>query len=124
MPAWVAGLYDVERRPRRRVRSTPSGTTRPWNAYRHNLRSRPSRPLLETIHTWLVAEQPKVLPKSPIGAAIGYALNHWRALIRPWQAGFLEIDNGAGERALKRAAPGRMRWLFAGSDEGARRRRC
>src|SRR5436305_13975015 len=47
------------------------------------------------------------LPKSPIGEAIGYALNHWDALVRPLEAGFLEIDNGASERALKPVALGR-----------------
>lgn len=25
-------------------------------------------------------------------------LNHWAALIRPLETGFLEVDNGAGER--------------------------
>ena len=79
-----------------------------------------SRPILEAIHAWLVAEQPKVLPKSPIGEAIGYALNHWNALIRPLEAGFLEIDNGASERAMKPVALGRKNWLFAGSDEGGK----
>jgi transposase len=79
-----------------------------------------SRPILEAIRTWLVAEQPKVLPKSPIGEAISYALNHWNALIRPPEAGFLEIDNGASERAMKPVALGRKNWLFAGSDEGGK----
>ena len=61
-----------------------------------------------------------MLPKSPIGEAIGYALNHWDALIRPLEAGFLEIDNGASERAMKPVALGRKNWLFAGSDEGGK----
>ena len=61
-----------------------------------------------------------MLPKSPIGEAIGYALNHWAALIRPLEAGFLEIDNGASERAMKPVALGRKNWLFAGSDEGGK----
>jgi len=79
-----------------------------------------SRPVLDAIHAWLVAERPKVLPKSPLGEAIGYALNHWDALVRPLEAGFLEIDNGASERALKPVALGRKNWLFAGSDEGGK----
>ena len=56
----------------------------------------------------------------PSGEAIGYALNHWDALIRPLDAGFLEIDNGASERAMKPVALGRKNWLFAGSDEGGK----
>jgi transposase len=41
-------------------------------------------------------------------------------LIRPLDAGFLEIDNGASERAMKPVALGRKNWLFAGSDEGGK----
>ena len=64
--------------------------------------------------------QQKVLPKSPIGEAIGYALNHWGALERYLEAGFLKIDNGASERAMKPVAIGRKNWLFAGSKEGGK----
>jgi transposase len=58
------------------------------------------------------------LPKSPIGEAIQYALNHWEALKRPLEAGFLELDNGECERAFKPVGIGRRNWLFAGSDKG------
>ena len=61
-----------------------------------------------------------MLPKSPIGEAISYARNHWAALMRLLEAGFLELDNGTRERAFKPVAPGRKNRLFAGSDEGAR----
>src|SRR6266436_762737 len=99
-----------------------------WNARRRNTRPRVtrhssrrgtrSRPICDEFHAWLEAEAPKVLPKSPIGEAIGYALNHWAALVRPLEAGFLELDNGACERALKPVALGRKNWLYAGSDKG------
>ena len=78
---------------------------------------------LDAIRTWLGAEHAKVLTKSPIGEAIGYALDHCAALIRPREEGFLEIDNGASERAMKPVALDRKNWLFAGSDEGGGRRR-
>jgi transposase len=120
MLAWVVGLDEVEEDAKEGRKEHPEWDDATWHACRHDLRSRRSRPLLEAIHAWLVAERPKVLPKSPIGEAIGYALNHWAALIRPWEAGSLEIDNGASERALKPAALGRKIWLFAGSDEGGR----
>ena len=45
-------------------------------------------------------------------------MNHWVALERPLEAGFLELDNGASERAFKPVALGRKNWLFAGSDKG------
>jgi transposase len=86
-------------------------------ALRHKLREERSVPIFEKFHTWLVAELPKVLPKSLIGEAIQYALNHWVALKRPLEAGFLELDSGACERAFKPVALGRKNWLFAGSDK-------
>ena len=58
--------------------------------------------------------------KRAVEEAISYSLNHWAALIRPLEAGFLEIDNGASERAMKPVALGRKNWLFAGSDEGGK----
>lgn len=120
MLAWIAGLYEVEDDARKERKKHPDWDDATWYAYRHDLRSRRTRPILEAIHTYLEAERPKVLPKSPIGEAIGYAWNHWAALIRPWEAGLLEIDNGASERAIKPVALGRKNWLFAGSDEGGR----
>jgi transposase len=61
-----------------------------------------------------------VLPKSPMGVAIGYALGNRAALSRYIEAGFLQIDNNASERALRAVAVGRKNYLFAGSDTGGR----
>ena len=59
-----------------------------------------------------------MLPKSPMGEALGYALNNWAALIRYTEAGFLAIDNNVAEREMKRIAIGRKNWLFVGSAKG------
>jgi transposase len=118
--AWVVGLYEVEEDAKKARKKHPEWDDAAWHAYRHELRLERSRPILDAIGAWLKSEQPKVLPKSPIGEAIGYALNHWEALIRPLEAGFLEIDNGESERALKPVAIGRRNWLFAGSDNGGK----
>jgi transposase len=75
-------------------------------------------PILEQFHQWLEAQRPEVLPKSPMGEAIGYALNNWAALIRYTEAGFLAIDNNAAEREMKRIAVGRKNWLTVGSPRG------
>jgi transposase len=75
-------------------------------------------PVLEQFHTWLKAQRAEVLPKSPMGEAIGYALNNWSALIRYTEAGFLTIDNNVAEREMKRIAIGRKNWLFVGSEQG------
>jgi transposase len=90
------------------------------DAARQALRQERSRPILAEIHAWLLREQEKVLRKSPIGEAIGYALNHWKALGRYLEAGWLSIDNNASERGMKPVAIGRKNWLFAGSDAGGK----
>jgi transposase len=112
--AWISLLYDVEREAKERQPTDYEA----FVALRHELRAERSRPIFDKFHAWLQAELPKVLPKSPIGEAIQYALNHWEALKRPLEAGFLELDNGASERAFKPVALGRKNWLFAGSDKG------
>src|SRR3954453_1243620 len=113
--AWIKLLYDVEAEAKEEHESDDYEA---FVAARHALRQERSRPIFRQFHDWLEAEMPKVLPKSPIGEAIRYALNHWAALARPLEAGFLELDNGACERAFKPVALGRKNWLFAGSDKG------
>jgi len=75
-------------------------------------------PILERLHQWLETQRPEVLPKSPLGEALGYALNNWTALVRYTEAGFLAIDNNVAEREMKRVAIGRKNWLFVGSVHG------
>jgi len=75
-------------------------------------------PILGQFHQWLEAQRPEVLPKSPMGEAIGYALNNWEALRRYTEAGFLAIDNNVSEREMKRIAIGRKNWLSIGSPRG------
>ena len=82
------------------------------------LRQRVSARLLGKLHQYLLELQPEVLPKSPSGAAVRYALNQWEALTRFLQDGELEIDNGATERANRDIALGRGNWTFFGSDGG------
>jgi transposase len=65
--------------------------------------------------------QESALPRSPMAQAIGYMLNQWEALNVYVTQGFLNIDNNAAERALKRVALGRKNWLFAGHDIAAQR---
>lgn len=86
---------------------------------RFALRGERSVPILAQIKTWLDTEGEVVLPRSPMAAAIGYAKNQWTALNTYVTQGFLNIDNNAAERALKRVAIGRKNWLFAGHDAAA-----
>ena len=89
------------------------------DAARRSLRQQNSVPLLARIKSWLDQEQEVVLPRSEMASAIGYALNQWAALGVYATQGFLNIDNNASERALKRVALGRKNWLFAGHDVAA-----
>lgn len=74
--------------------------------------------MLAKIDAWLHEQSAcaDVLPRGPLGQAIGYARNQWSALCRYTTEGFLNIDNNAAELALKRIAIGRKNWLFAGND--------
>ena len=88
---------------------------------RRELRQRESKPLLDALHPWLVALKPLVLPKSPLGDAIGYTLRQWDPLTRYLDDGHLSIDNNRVERQMRAVAVGRKNWMFAGSAEGAAR---
>jgi transposase len=87
-------------------------------AERTRVRQDQSVPLLTKFKAWLDGQAPAVLPKSPLGQALRYALNQWEALVRYTQDGRLSIDNNVAEREMKRIAIGRKNWLFAGSDRG------
>lgn len=84
------------------------------------LRRERSTPQLIELQGWFETQQVDVLPKSPMGEAIGYCLSNWTALKRYVEDGDLAIDNNAAENALRPVALGRKNWLFAGSDEGGR----
>jgi transposase len=80
-----------------------------------------AKPILDRIEVWLHQEHLRVLPKSLIGKAIAYTLKLWPSLTRYLEDGCLDIDNNAAERAIKPLVIGRKNWLFAGSNDGARR---
>jgi transposase len=86
------------------------------NDERRALRQQQAAPVLARIRIWLDTELQLVLPRSPMAAAITYTLNQWDALNRYVEQGYLNIDNNAAERSLKRVAVGRKNWLFAGND--------
>ena len=111
MLAYIRLLYDVEREAREMKLS---------GAGRLALRISRSKPILDDIKAYLEAERPKVLPKSPEGQAISYALSNWDALVRYCENGDLEIDNNGAERSLRGVAVGRKNWMFFGSDNGGR----
>jgi hypothetical protein len=111
--AYIRLLYDVEDLAKEKHLDSPA---------RAALRQQLALPRLAQFKAWLETQQlcggGGVLPKSPMGQAIGYALNQWDALCVYVSDGDLAIDNNAGENALRRIALGRKNWLFCGSDTG------
>ena len=63
----------------------------------------------------------QVLPKEPIGEAFKYVLERWDKLCRYTDHGDVEIDNNLVENSIRPIALGRKNYLFAGSEEGAKR---
>ena len=107
--AFIGRLYEVEREakelsPQRRLK----------------LRRARSLSILEQFHAWLQGIRTKVLPKSPLGQAIGYTLPRWDGLTRYCEDGDLSIDNNLSERMIRPCTIGRKNFLFFGSDRGGK----
>jgi transposase len=85
---------------------------------RRQQRRQRAEPVLAALKQWLDEQRPQALPKSALGQAIGYALNHWEALTRYLEQGYLAIDNNLCERTLRAIALGRNNWGVLGSETG------
>jgi transposase len=117
--ARIRQLYEVEAKAKE-LSATQKLDSVATDALCRHLRQEESLPVVTAIRHWMLEEEKKVLPKSPIGQAIAYTLRHWQALVRYLDDGFLAIDNNAAELTLRHIAIGRKNWLFAGSQNGAR----
>jgi len=107
----IGELYWIEKR---------ATTTEMFAQERRWLRKKKSKPILKKVYRWLTYRQPKVVPKSPLGQAIAYALNNWRALTTFLEDGKLEIDNNRSERKIKPIVIGRKNHLFVGGEQGGK----
>lgn len=103
-------LYDIEER----LRGKPPDEVKTG-------RRKESKPVFDALVAWATSHRQSEPPKSMFGKALRYLTNHQEALSRFLDDGVLPIDNGVVERAHRRPALGRRAYLFAGSDEGARR---
>jgi transposase len=106
---YILEIYKVEER----AKETGIAGTAEHLALRQQI----SRKVMDDFKAWLDAEKPKHLPKGPMGAAIGYALNQWETLIRFLDDARVPVDNNKAERALRAAALGKRNWLFVGNDK-------
>lgn len=108
--AQIAALYHIESS----IRGSPADE-------RRRVRQELALPILHELDEWLTSQREAISRKSITADAIGYAMNHWKALTRYLDDGRIEIDNNAAERALRGVALGRKNYLFLGSDAGGER---
>lgn len=91
---------------------------------RESLRASHSRMVVTRLKRALEKLQPRYLPKSPLGQAIGYALNQWPALERFLDHGEVEPDNNLVERSGRRRWARRTGCSSARKQPGRATRRC
>jgi transposase len=103
-------LYDIERMADEQQLSYEE---------RAALRTRMAYPLMQVFEKWIIAQMPKVMPKSRIAKALKYTYNIYHKLTRYHLDGRLKIDNNAAENKMKDVALGRKNWLFCKSDSSA-----
>ncbi len=105
----IAKLYEIEKRAR--------GKPPPE---RSALRQAYAKPIFDDLEDWLGSQLTRISGKSPLAAAIRYALSRLPKA-RPYlDNGHLELDNNCAERAMKPIALGRKNYLFMGSEGGGK----
>lgn len=107
--ALIQAMYHIERLIKE---AGYSDGQRKW------LRRKRTKPILKKIRRWLTMHHPRTAPKSRLGQAMSYALNHWRALTTFLGDGRLELDTNRVERAIKPIVIGRKNFLFMGGPNG------
>jgi transposase len=105
----IAKLYAVEKE----ARGSPPDR-------RVEIRSAKAAPAFDDLEAWLARQLTRISGKSPLAAAIRYAIGRMERM-RPYLAnGILELDNNAAERAMRAIALGRKNYLFVGSEAGGK----
>ena len=82
------------------------------------LRKQLTAPILKKFKAWLDQSYSSVLPKSPLGKAIGYTIKYWKTLCTFMTDGRLEVDNNITEQEMKAFAVIRKNILFSQSVAG------
>lgn len=106
----IGMLYDVER---------IADDDNMNEQQRMELRKRLAYPIICSFEKWCLTEYGKVLPKSPIGQAMNYFLNHVRQLAHYTMDGKYCIDNNLIENSVRPVAIGRKNYLFCGNHNAA-----
>lgn len=76
-------------------------------------------PILTELKKWMIKEYPKVLPSSPIGKTIAYALPLMDNMKYYKMHGDLQLDNNLIENAIRPVALGRKNFLFGDTHDTA-----
>jgi transposase len=106
----IGKIYEIEARVR--------GTTADIRAA---TRQRETKPLMETLKSWLMERLEEISAKSKLAEAIRYTLGHWDGLTLFIDDGRVEVDNNTCERGIRPIVLGRRNALFAGSPAGGER---
>ena len=105
----IAKLYQVEDE----ARGKPPDQ-------RKKIRQAKAKPAFDDLEAWMQNQLTRLSGKTPLAAAIRYAITRMKRL-RPYlDHGFLELDNNAAERAMRAIALGRKNYLFMGSLRGGK----
>lgn len=91
---------------------------------RRAIRQEKSRPLVLSFRDFVETQLGRVSGKSPVAAAMRYALHHWEGLVLFLDDGRIEMDTNIVERAIRPVVLNRKNALFAGHDEGAANWAC
>jgi transposase len=78
-------------------------------------------PSMHQCEDWLRQQLPSILPQSPFGKAVGYALNQWPDFAPFLNDGRVELTTNLDENNMRPVAVGRKNYMFKGSPEAARR---
>jgi transposase len=84
------------------------------------LRTQRSKPAVDDFFQWATALRASVLPKSPLGEALGYANNERSRLELFLTDARIPIHNNSSERRLRVVALGRKNYLFVGHARAGR----
>ncbi|MBK8802610.1 MAG: transposase [Fibrobacteres bacterium] len=86
-----------------------------------NRRQKWMKPVVDELEAWNARMVQSATPKGKFGEAIGYFRNQSVRLRQFLTHARLDLDNNIIERSIRPIAIGRKNWMFAGSEEGARR---
>jgi transposase len=78
-----------------------------------------SAPILGEFFSWLQSMESVILPSSPTGKAVRYALDQWPKFLTYSHDGKVPIDNNYMENHIRPFVIGRKNWLFSQSPTGA-----